>query len=53
MTELCEVYSDLRPKDNAVDNPVVGMFCAAKFPGMSFLFLAAKFKNKNYCANHM
>ena len=33
MTELSEVYSDLRPKDNAVANPVVGMFCAAKFPG--------------------
>jgi hypothetical protein len=33
MTELSEVYSDLGEKDNAVANPVVDMFCAAKFPG--------------------
>lgn len=33
MTNLSEVYCDLRPTDNAVANPVVGMFCAAKFPG--------------------
>ena len=33
MTELCEVYSDLRPEDNAVADPVVGLFCAAKYPG--------------------
>ena len=36
MTELDEVYSDLRPNDNAIANPVVGMFCAAKYPGKLF-----------------
>lgn len=33
MVELTEVYSDLRANDKAVDNPVAGMFCAAKFHG--------------------
>ena len=33
MRELDEVYSDLRPNDSAIANPVVGMFCAAKYPG--------------------
>ena len=37
MTDLEEVYSSLAPKEQAVDDPVVGMYCTAKFTGMMSL----------------
>ena len=33
MVELGEVYGGLRPNEQALANPVVGMFCAAKYQG--------------------
>ena len=39
MTDLEEVYSSLGSKEQAIDDPVVGMYCTAKFTGTSMISL--------------
>ena len=39
MTDLEEVYSSLGPKEQAIDDPVVGMYCTAKFTGTCMISL--------------